>query len=154
MLLRQTTELALNALLYLARHSAGYLGNPREIADALNVAPAYTAKVLRQLARCGLVKSRRGATGGFELARSPNDLTLLEIVAACQGSIAGNYCPMARKLNQPGCGFHRAMEDLENATNEVLRRWTLAKLLAASPDVSNEICRFARVYKDENGHNV
>jgi len=154
MLLTHTTGLALNALLYLARHPAGYLGNPGEIAGALQVAPAYTAKVLRQLARRGLVKSRRGANGGFELARSPNDMTLMEIVEVCQGELAGNYCPMARKLKEPGCGFHRAMMELEEATSGVLKRWTLAKLLAASPGISNDICRFALVYSKENGIKV
>jgi Rrf2 family protein len=154
MLLTQTTQLALNALLYLARQPAGYLVNPGEIAGALNVAPAYTAKVMRTLARGGFVKSRRGATGGFEILRSPNDLTLLEIVEVCQGSVAGEYCPMAKKLKKPGCGYHRAMEELDEAANDILRKWTLTKLLQASPDVSNEVCRFARVYKSDRRRRI
>jgi DNA-binding IscR family transcriptional regulator len=50
------------------------------------------AKVLRLLARADLIRSHRGAAGGFELIRAKENLTLLDVVEACQGPIRGNYC--------------------------------------------------------------
>ena len=151
MFLTQTTQLAMGALLFLARRPAGYLGNPREIAEAIEVAPAYTAKVLRTLARGGLVRSRRGATGGFELARSPNDLTLLQIAEVCQGGIVGRYCERAGQRVVNACGYHQAMEELQNATVQVLNKWTLARLLAAKPDAENKVCRMRHKFREDAG---
>lgn len=149
MFLTQTTQLAMGALLYLARRPAGYLGNPREIAEAIDVAPAYTAKVLRTLAKGGMVRSRRGATGGFELARSPNDLTLLEIVELCQGGLVGHYCERAGQKVDRACGYHQAMEELQEATAQVLERWTLARLLVTRPDADNRVCRMRRKFRED-----
>lgn len=147
MLLTQTSELAIGALLFLARRPAGYLGNPREIATALDVAPHYTAKVLRDLGRAGLVRSRRGANGGFELAHSPNDLTLLQIVEVCQGGVHANHCGTTARPGQH-CGFHMAMLELEQAVRQSLARWTLAKLLVAPSGGFQRLCRIQRVFRD------
>lgn len=147
MLLTQTSELAIGALLFLARRPAGYLGNPGEIAEALDVAPHYTAKVLRELARAGLIRSRRGANGGFELAHSPNDLTLLQIVEVCQGGVQANHCASSARPGQH-CGFHLAMLELEQSVKQTLARWTLAKLLVAPTGGFQRQCRIQRVFKE------
>lgn len=149
MFLTQTTQLAMGALLYLARRPARYLGNPREIAEAIDVAPAYTAKVMRTLSKGGLVRSRRGATGGFELARSPEDVTLLEIVELCQGGLVGHYCERAGQHVEQACGYHQAMQEVHEVTAQVLSSWTLARLLEAKPAADNRVCRMRRKFRED-----
>lgn len=53
-----------------------------EISDALGLPSAYTAKILTQLTRAGILGSGRGPRGGFFLARGPREISLLEVVDA------------------------------------------------------------------------
>ena len=54
------------------------------IAERINIQSEYLAKVLGTLSRSGLVDSRRGRQGGFTLARSPSDITIMDILHATE----------------------------------------------------------------------
>ena len=130
MLLSKTTELAILSMLILSQKPPGYLINPAEIAKGMNESEAYISKVLRLLAQGGLLRSRRGIGGGFELLREPKDVTLLDIVEVSQGTIPGNYCGRSQFCEvRFTCGYHQAMYDLRQSTREALGRWTLARVL-------------------------
>ncbi|MEL7129761.1 MAG: Rrf2 family transcriptional regulator [Pseudomonadota bacterium] len=77
-------------------------------ADALaryhEVPPAYMAKQLQAMSRAGLVKSSRGARGGYRLAKPPGDISLWDIMAAIEGSQSAFRCTEIRQ-NGP-CGAH------------------------------------------------
>ena len=147
MLLTKTSELAIHSLLYLAQKPAGYLLNPSEIAEQLEESQTYISKVLRMIAQGGLVRSRRGVAGGFELVRQPRDITLLDIVEICQGTIPGNYCGRA-SVSDVGktCGYHQAMHDLRDSTRAALARWNLEQILK-TPKPRNDVptCMMKRV---------
>lgn len=70
----------------------------REAAAALDVSEAHLAKVMQRLARAGLVESVRGPRGGFLLARPADDIVLLEIYEAIEGSIVVRHCLFSTKL--------------------------------------------------------
>lgn len=59
----------------------------QEIAERRHIPEKYLAQILLQLKRAGLVRSMRGAQGGYLLARPPEDLRLLDIVEAIDGGI-------------------------------------------------------------------
>lgn len=115
----QTVEYALRAVAHLA-HSSPSPRTTEEIAQATLVPQAYLAKVLQNLVQAGILKSQRGIGGGISMARSPADLTVLEVVNAvdpikrihtCPLGIAthgARLCPLHRRLD-------RAMESVENA---------------------------------------
>lgn len=147
MILTKTTELGLQSILFLAQQRQGYLVNPQELAERLDESATYIAKVLRLLARAGLVRSHRGAAGGFELVRPKESLTLLDIVEACQGSIRGNYCAEVPVEQVPlMCGYHQAMHELKENCRSVLAKWTIAHILAQPmAQVPSPACRFRRV---------
>lgn len=131
MLLTKTAELAILSLLVLARKPTGYLINPREISQGVGESEAYLSKVLRLLAHGGLVRSRRGIGGGFELVRDPAVITLLDVVELAQGTIPGNYCGRSDVNSiRETCGYHQAMHDLRDSTRAALSRWTLADILS------------------------
>lgn len=132
MLLTKTSELAIHVLLYLSMRPAGYLLNPKEVADELDESRTYISKVLRMLAQGGLVRSHRGVAGGFELERTPDEIRLIDIVEACQGTIPGNYCGRGTINDiRRTCGYHQAMHDLRDSTRAALSRWTLGMILKA-----------------------
>lgn len=94
----------------------------------LGESPTYLAKVTRHLVKSGILEAEKGVKGGVRLARQPAQITLLDIVESCQGTIVGDYCRSSRP--DPGvCNFHRAAVELHQAITAVLGSWTLAQLL-------------------------
>lgn len=147
MLMTKTTELGLQCVLYMAQQPAQRLVNPQEVAERLDESATYMAKVLRQLTRAGIIRSHRGAAGGFELARQSKHITLLDVVEACQGPIQGNYCQEVPAERVPlMCGWHQAMYELRESCRDVLARWTIAKILERPvARVPTYGCRYRRV---------
>ena len=147
MLLTKTSELAIHALMHLAQKPEGYVLNPREVARHLGESQTYISKVLRQLAHGGLVRSHRGAAGGFTLERPASAITLLDIVEISQGTIPGNYCGRASEdALSKTCGYHQAMHDLRDSTRAALARWSIEKILK-TPRPKNPVanCMMRRV---------
>jgi Rrf2 family protein len=130
-MLTQTAELGIQLMLFLALHEGREPLPPRVMAGQAGASPTYTAKVTGQLVKAGLLRAQRGAHGGVVLARDPAQITLLEIVEACQGVILADYCQPYADLTQT-CAYHEAMAELHSALTGVLSRWTLA-LVAARP---------------------
>lgn len=62
------------------------------IADAEGLPQAYLEHLARRLREAGLVESKRGARGGYTLARAPNSITMAEVVSALEGRIAPIEC--------------------------------------------------------------
>ena len=63
-----------------------------EIAAAENIPSSFMAKILRSLVRGQLLRSARGVNGGFALSRTPDEITLLEIVEAIEGPLNLTDC--------------------------------------------------------------
>jgi Rrf2 family protein len=62
------------------------------IADAEGLPLAYLEHLVQRLRKAGLVESRRGAHGGYTLARAAGDITMAEVVRALEGDIAPIEC--------------------------------------------------------------
>jgi Rrf2 family protein len=63
-----------------------------EIAEVEGLPLAYLEHLVARLRRAGLIESRRGARGGYLLARTPAEITMAEVVEALEGSIAPIEC--------------------------------------------------------------
>lgn len=127
-MLGKTSISAIRALLFLAQQKGDGWWSPRRLAAELGESPTYLAKVLRHLVKAGILDVARGVHGGVHLLRRPREVTLLEIVEACQGTIVGDYCRSGRP-DADACSFHRAAAELHAAIEGVLGRWTLEGLL-------------------------
>jgi FeS assembly SUF system regulator len=66
--------------------------NARDIASAVHLPLPMVSKVLKVLAREGLLVSHRGTKGGYSLARRPGDISIAEIIRALEGPIAVTEC--------------------------------------------------------------
>jgi Rrf2 family transcriptional regulator, cysteine metabolism repressor len=79
--------IALRTVMYLALHREGGLESTGAVAEALGASRDHVAKLLQLLVRAGVVRSTRGARGGFSLAKDPSELTALEVCQAIDGPI-------------------------------------------------------------------
>src|SRR6185369_17999141 len=81
MIVSAKTEYACIAVLELAaRHSRDEPVRIREIAEAHGVPSRFLVQILLQLKSAGLVQSIRGAAGGYQLAKEPDEITLLDVM--------------------------------------------------------------------------
>lgn len=138
-MLNETSVAGLRALQFLVAQPDSDPVSPRRIAEALGLSPSYLAKVVGQYTKAAILRSHRGAKGGVSLARDPSEITLREIVEACQGRILGRFCSTVIELDDV-CGFHEAMAELHDVTTSVLERWTLADLAARPCPVGDLSC--------------
>ena len=69
------------------RHASQSTVTAQEIAERRHIPEKYLVHILLQLKRAGLVRSVRGAQGGYLLARAPEAVRLLDVVEAIDGGI-------------------------------------------------------------------
>ena len=135
-MLSQTAEYALRAMWFLARNKEQPQVIPN-IATATEVSRDYLYKVLQQLVRGRLVRSRRGKGGGYILARNPETVTLFDIVNAVSPLQRFNHCPLTNRAYSanhesggPGmCPLHAAMDDAAHQFETRLNAMRLSDLL-------------------------
>ena len=80
-------DYACRALLSLAMHDDGSPTSVRDIAERTGLPQPYLEQILLALKGAGIVTSKRGVGGGYVLARSPEEITLAQIVSAVDGPI-------------------------------------------------------------------
>src|SRR6476660_8060759 len=84
-LFTSTVECALRALLDLAQQPAGRSAQSRDIAARQEIPEAYLNQLLVMLRRAGLVRSIRGAAGGYVLGRPLREVRISDVVCAFHG---------------------------------------------------------------------
>ena len=123
-------DYALRAAVDLALQSPNVACQSREIALRQNIRGPYLDQILAVLKREGIVRSIRGAGGGYTLARSPNRITVGEVVRAVVGDqllIGGGAAP---DPSRTGAAYivRRYEEEIEQLLNSTLEKSTLADL--------------------------
>lgn len=91
----------------------------------------YLAKILQDLRRSGLVRSVRGAHGGWILAFPPNEITALDIWEALEGNVDLVECVQVSCEDFDICGLHDMFYALQRAHHDVLSGATLASIITA-----------------------
>lgn len=123
----QTVEYALRAMICLASLDSPAVSSG-VIAGRTAVPPGYLSKILRDLVVAKLVKSFRGPRGGFTLARTPDEITILDVVNAVD--------PLRRIGIAPGVAddlgltsLHQRLDDTMTEIQSMLGGATLADVL-------------------------
>lgn len=83
-MLTQTAKYAIRALIYLAEQDSSRYSQTREIADTIKVPPNYLGKTLQKLAHGRVLDSQKGLHGGFRMSRSPQRISLYEVLVAIE----------------------------------------------------------------------
>ncbi len=92
MQITRQADYALRAVIYLSRLGPDERAATSQIAQEQKIPPSFLAKIVSQLSVAGLLQTSRGARGGVSLARSPEEITLLDVVEAIDGPILLNEC--------------------------------------------------------------
>jgi Rrf2 family protein len=79
------TQYAVQAVLLLARRDRHSVVPASEMSAELGISPKFLEDVLAALRAAGIVQSRRGKEGGYQLGQEPAELTVLEVVEALEG---------------------------------------------------------------------
>ena len=127
-MISKTTEYALAASVCLAGAEGSLTAG--QIADTCRLPLGYLSKVLRLLARAGIVSSRRGPTGGFHLRRPPEAITLLEVIRAVDPFERIKVCPLGVPRHEDHlCPLHKRLDSAVELLEGCFANTTLAELV-------------------------
>jgi Rrf2 family protein len=99
-----------------------------EIAEAQSIPPRFLENILLSLRRAGLAQSRRGADGGYRLARPAEEITVADVLRAVEGPLANIQGIPPEELHPEGSAA--ALRDVWVAVRASLRRVLEAVTLA------------------------
>lgn len=126
----QTSEYALRAIVYLAARRSREPASAHEIAEATRVPVGYLQKILRMLAKAGILTAQRGSGGGFSLAKVPTAISVLDVLRASDTDFSRiERCPLGIKGHTSLCSLHRLLDDELAHAERTFSGTTVADLL-------------------------
>jgi Rrf2 family protein len=129
-----TKELyGLRAMAELARSFGQGPVSLAEVSRVEGLSLSYMEQVIPPLRKAGLVESRRGAYGGYALARQPAQITVGDVIRALEGSIVQIPCQSEHAggpcVREGICSTSNVWKEVRNSLIETLDSITLADLL-------------------------
>lgn len=118
-----------------------------ELAELQGIPVKFLEGILTQLRRAGLVLSKRGAEGGYRLARSPAEIAVADVFRALDGPIAAVRGMAPEDMDYPGAAEH--LRDVWVATRAALR--TVLEQVTLDDVVSGQLPDTARGLLAEPG---
>lgn len=113
------------------RRPTGELSRIEELAEIEAIPANYLVQILGELRNGGLIESRRGKQGGYLLARSPEQITLREVISLIQGDI---FSSVANTAGGSGESVARAWKSLQECFEEKASELTVRDLMPSSTD--------------------
>jgi len=105
--------------------------NARELAESSDLPFPMVGKILKALAREGLLVSQRGAKGGYSLAKAPEELTVSEMIRVLEGPVALTDCAIGPALcaHETMCAVREPWQVISRVVEGALADVTLADLV-------------------------
>ena len=131
MKITRQAEYAVRTMFYLSERGWDGRVPTAVIAGAEDIPQPFLTKVISRLVAAGLVITSRGMGGGVALARSPEEITLLQVVEAMEGPLLLSYCLLRSGTCElePGCALHDAWADIQANLVRGLDAVTMAELV-------------------------
>jgi Rrf2 family protein len=135
-------EYGLRCLVQLGRHAGGPVLTIPEISKLEGISVPHVAKIMRALRKAGFVRSTRGQSGGYTLARPASEIAVGEALAALGGRLYdGTFCQRhggAQRLcmHLSDCSIRPVWKQVQDLVDEVLSRLTLQHLLCTEQEMS------------------
>jgi Rrf2 family protein len=138
MQISRKADYALRAAIYLSLQPADKTCSAGEIAARQSVPQKFLEKIIQDLIRSGLVKSKRGWNGGYSLARPAPEISFRDVIEAVEGPIAVNLCmdPDQCCEHMLRCTMFGVWGEVQRRVVDVFTRTTLADLKSASCPVA------------------
>lgn len=130
MQLTRAADYGVRVMMHLITQAAGTRASLTDLADAADVSPAFLSKVLQRLVRAGLLASRRGKRGGFEMMEKGRSASLYEVLEALDGLPALNVCLLdaGNCHRSPWCAAHTVWMDAQERMFDSLRQTPIESL--------------------------
>lgn len=135
-MLSKKSKYAIHALLYITHQDRDQRPVPaREIADAEKIPYKFLEAILRDLTTAGILRSIRGKSGGYRLGRSPEQISLVQVMRLFDGPIAllpcvseNYYQPCEECREEATCPIRTVFLQVRNTTLAILKESTLLSL--------------------------
>ncbi|MCI8388812.1 MAG: Rrf2 family transcriptional regulator [Clostridiales bacterium] len=141
MRITQEADYALRIVYQLARDNC--IKDAKAIAEAVNVPERFTVKILRKLVLNKIVRSRKGAQGGYELEAKPEDISMKRIVEIIDGPLVISRClDSSYECSRNGdnkkcCTFHLVFDKINSSIMEKLDSITLDMIVSESVGIDD-----------------
>lgn len=120
----EAVVIGLHSIVLIGRSSE--ILNVTEISTRIKSSRHHVAKILQRLAKEGFISSNRGPSGGFTLAKKPENITMLDIYEAIEGKFQVHACP----ADKDSCPFGNClMGDFSFRFSNELREFLASKTL-------------------------
>ncbi len=130
MQLNISTDYALRSLVYLA--TCGRQASSSEISEGMRIPDNYIYAVMGKLREAGLTRATRGVNGGWSLTKPAEEITLLEIFEAMEGSMKMNRClidpELCNRKAAGDCQMHDLYAEIQTQIESGLKSITLAQI--------------------------
>ncbi|TWU60221.1 transcriptional repressor NsrR [Rubripirellula tenax] len=133
-MLSKTAEYALRAVACMGSQVDQSL-SADVLAEKTKVPRRYLTRVLQDLAAAGLVRSRPGPGGGYELDRPIGQLTILDVVNAVSPLQRIRSCPLGLKSHKKLCPLHAELDRSYAATEAAFKGVTIESLLGSTSSI-------------------
>lgn len=134
-MLNRATRYAIKSLVIIAKDSSGLPVTIASIAGQLNISAKFLEAIVRDMRIAGFVKSQKGSTGGYKLAKAASDIKLSAIVRALNGPIALAPCvslnfyePCEICPDENACELHHVLAKVRDASLAVMESTSIADL--------------------------
>lgn len=125
MKISKKSQYGLRAMIHLAKNKGTC--SLKDISEAESISFDYLEKILLLLEKAGIIKGKRGRSGGYCLSRPPSKITVAEIVRALEGKIVLIECDGCLKTKN--CLAKGAWGELQKSLLSTLESITLLKLI-------------------------
>ena len=144
-MLSRKCKYALMAVLHIAERDGQGASRIAEVSREEGLPRKFLESILTELKNAGILISRRGKNGGYQLARPAGQITIGEIVRLMDGPIAPSPCsseqqavPCLECRNADTCGLREIMIETRDAAKWVLDRTTIAAILRRTESLRAE----------------
>jgi Rrf2 family protein len=130
MQITRSGEYGLRGLVFLATQPPEKVTLVSEVSREQNIPETFLAKIFQRLSKAGILRSVRGANGGFTLRKPAHDITMREIIEALEGPIALNRCLLRKGEceEEKICPLHPVWEEVQQRFLEILDNTTMEDL--------------------------
>jgi len=130
MKITRSTGYALLAVGYIAKHQDEKIILSQTISKAYDIPLEYLLKILQQLVKANVLRSKRGPRGGFSLAKAPTKITMLAVLEAVDGPMEGQFSLAEyTKRDKFGGKADKAYEKALNQAKVIFSRTRISDLL-------------------------
>ena len=135
-MLSKKAKYAIHALIHLARQKDEGPILISSIAEKENIPQKFLEAILLDLKKDGVLASKKGKGGGYYLIREPEEVNMADVMRLFDGAIAFLPCVTHKYYerceectDEESCGIRDAFMQVRNATVDILKSSTLAKVI-------------------------